>query len=80
MTIDHPEPPACRLQLAAGRHERCPLDERCPFFTPDGCVIAGLNADLDRNPALANLLLDLRTRIMRPGPGWRPFKFIGRHR
>lgn len=74
--MNSPHPIPCRLQMAAGRYERCP-GERCPFWSDGECVVAGLNADLECNPDLAHLRLELRARI---GGGssdvWRPFGMI----
>ena len=52
----------CTLQDAAGRVEHCP-GERCPFWLDEGCGIAGLRADLYRNPSLVSHLLRLREQL-----------------
>lgn len=75
--VRQPDRPACRLQLAAGRYERCP-GERCPFWSDGECVVAGLNADLECNTELAHLLLRLRARIAGDTTGWRPFGMVAR--
>jgi hypothetical protein len=61
------EPILCQLQYAAGRVEDCP-GEPCPFWADARCVVAGLRADLDSNPDLAHLLLDLRSDLLGQKP------------
>lgn len=52
----------CRLSTAAGVAERCP-GGRCPFWSDGTCVIGGLSADLETEPDLRNVLLELRERL-----------------
>jgi hypothetical protein len=66
----------CRLQLAAGRHERCP-EQRCPFWDESACVIDGVRPDIETTPELAAYLLDIRARLARTH-GWSPFRLLGR--
>jgi hypothetical protein len=55
---------ACALQDAVGRVEACP-GVRCPFWDAQGigCVIAPVELELPRQPALAQHLLALRTQL-----------------
>jgi hypothetical protein len=66
----------CRLQAAVGRVERCPHDQACPFWRDEECLIAGLHADLESNPELAQMLLQLRTEMVSREPAWRPFAMV----
>jgi hypothetical protein len=52
----------CRLSAAAGMTEPCP-GERCPFWSDGACVIGGLSADLETEPDLRDVLLQLRARL-----------------
>jgi hypothetical protein len=52
----------CRLSAAAGNTEPCP-GARCPFWSDEACAIGGLSADLDAEPDLRDLLLQLRERL-----------------
>ena len=52
----------CELSHAAGREEQCPGGQ-CPFWGEDRCAIAGLRPDLQGNPGLVELLLDLRADL-----------------
>lgn len=56
------EPIVCELSHAAGRVEDCP-GARCPFWADARCAIAGLRSDFERNPALVEVLLDLRADL-----------------
>ena len=66
----------CRLQAAVSHVERCPRDAACPFWRDGECLIAGLDADLEGNPALAQMLLRLRSQMISPEPAWRPFGMV----
>jgi hypothetical protein len=66
----------CRLQVAVGRLERCPQDTACPFWRDGECLIAGLDADLEGNPELAQMLLRLRSQMISAEPAWRPFGMV----
>ncbi len=66
----------CRLQAAVGRVERCPQDTACPFWRDGECLIAGLDADLEGNPELAQMLLRLRSQMISAEPAWRPFGMV----
>ncbi len=66
----------CRLQLAVGRHETCPGDA-CPFWQGGVCAVAGLRADVEPRPELAELLLDLRGRLADTS-GWSLLKRLPR--
>lgn len=58
----------CHLQVAAGRVSTC-LAEECAFWEPGGALPAcgverlGLVPELERQPAIAAYLLDLRGRL-----------------
>ena len=66
----------CRLQAAVGRVERCPQDTACPFWRDGECLIGGLDADLEGNPELAQMLLRLRSQMISAEPAWRPFGMV----
>jgi hypothetical protein len=54
--------PLCTIELIAEDHaERCP-GEACAFWV-DGCVLERIESDLQDNPAVAELLLELRRTI-----------------
>ena len=58
----HDHVPLCAIELIAEGHaERCP-GERCAFWER-GCVLARVEADLDRRPEVAELLLSLRREL-----------------
>jgi hypothetical protein len=69
------ETPDCLLQRALDGYERCPGDV-CPFWTEQRCRLGDLRADIDTNPELARLFLDLRARLM-GGDSWRMFRRVG---
>jgi hypothetical protein len=52
----------CQIESTLGRSTPCP-EERCSLWQDGVCVVAGLSADLTRTPGLAELLLDVRTRL-----------------
>lgn len=65
----------CTLQLASGRHERCP-GESCPFWADGACVLEGARPDIETTPGLAHHLLKVRTALAGV-EGWSPFRRIG---
>ncbi len=56
------EPHVCHIESALGRSETCP-GELCPFWQDDGCIVAGLRADLRGTPGLPELLLRIRSQL-----------------
>jgi hypothetical protein len=68
--------PDCVLHQALDGYERCPGDA-CPFWSDERCRLGDLRADIETNPALARLFLDLRARMM-GGEGWRVFRRVDR--
>lgn len=52
----------CQLQYAASRVEACP-GPVCAFWLDGQCVVGGLRSDLDSNPELVSLLLDVRSQV-----------------
>ena len=54
--------PLCTIELIADGHaERCPGEE-CSFWER-GCVLTRVESELDANPQVAALLLDLRREL-----------------
>lgn len=61
MTIETHRP-LCTIELIAEGHaDRCPGEE-CAFWE-QGCVLGRVEADLDKRPDVAALLLDLRREL-----------------
>jgi hypothetical protein len=59
---DHEHAPLCTIELIAEGHaNRCP-GEDCAFWE-QGCLLARVQADVDGNPEVARLLLDLRREL-----------------
>lgn len=58
----------CTLKAAVGEHETCP-GEPCPFWRGDGCVVAGLHADLATTAGFSELLLRIRDDLGAGSPG-----------
>ena len=60
----------CRLRAATGRVEACPADG-CAFWEPGSAALEGRCAfeqvDVAGRPALASLLLRIRTKLERTG-------------
>ena len=61
------EQPICQLEYAAGRRKVCPGDTCC-FWVDDHCVITPLWSDLGSNPALVELLTDMRADLEQRDP------------
>ena len=55
----------CELDRALGRFSECP-GSRCSFWVESHCVLAGLRADWDTNPALAVMLNHVRGELDAP--------------
>ena len=68
------EAPECLLSRAVDGYERCP-GAGCPFWRNGRCQMGDLRADIDTNPQLARLLLDLRAQMM-GSDGWRLFRRV----
>lgn len=61
-SVTTPHRPLCTIELIAEGHaERCP-GEGCAFWV-DGCVLERIEGDLQDNPDVAELLLELRRTI-----------------
>ena len=59
--------PLCAIELIAHRHaERCPGEE-CAFWET-GCVLTGIETELEDRPEVAQLLLELRGELERGRP------------
>ena len=57
----------CDLSHAVGRVERC-SGPSCALWSDGQCTVASLRADLEGNPALAEVLLELRAELTRHDP------------
>jgi hypothetical protein len=58
----YPHRPLCTIELIAEGHaDRCPGAD-CAFWA-DGCVLERIETDLQDNPDVAQLLLDLRRAL-----------------